>query len=202
LRGPEPPTGLARSLWNARPALADLFLALMDASDPRLDDALGRLSPARGLALLVLVAIERGEAEEARSAYEAMMLYDSVAVGDAEARRVSERLHGDGERIEALHRHSSQPSIGKALAAIAAEAGRGDLNGVLAAAAFVAELQAGHADAGSDEAARRLLSTLADLGVTLLGYDGERLHYELRGKERKAVPRTHLTRLLAEFGHA
>jgi hypothetical protein len=143
LRGPEPPTGLARSLWNARPALADLFLALMDASDPRLDDALGRLSPARGLALLVLAAIERGEAEEARSAYEAMMLYDSVAVGDAEARRVSERLHGDGERIEALHRHSSQPSIGKALAAIAAEAGRGDLNGVLAAAAFVAEF--GHA---------------------------------------------------------
>jgi DnaK suppressor protein len=93
-------------------SIADLLLALMDASDPRLDNALGRLSPAQGLALLVLTAIERGEAEEARSAYEAMMLYDSVAVGDAEARRVSERLHGDDERIEELHRHSSQPSIG------------------------------------------------------------------------------------------
>lgn len=201
LRGMEPPDPLAKRLWNARPALADLFLALEAVADPRLEDALGRLSPARGLALLVLTAIERGEAEEARSAYEAMMLYASEAVGIAEARRVSERLHGDGERIDELHRHSSHPSIAKALAAVASAAGRRDLNGVVAAVTFVAERQAG-TDAGDDEISRRLLATLAELGVTFLGLDDEGLHYGLRGTERRAVPRAQLARLLAGLGHA
>jgi hypothetical protein len=48
--------------------------------------------------MLVLAEIELGEPEEARCAYEAMMLYESMAVGDAQARRVRARLSGSGER--------------------------------------------------------------------------------------------------------
>jgi hypothetical protein len=199
LRGPEPLASLAKLLWDTRPALADLFLGLCAAGDPRLAEILGRLSPARGLAMLVLAEIELGEAEEARCAYEAMMLYESMAVGDAQARRVRARLSGDGEPIDALHRHSTYSAIPKALAAIAAATGRRDLNAVVATIAFLAKRHAGTAEVANDESATRLFGTLTDLGVTFLGFDGERIHYELRGKERKAVARSRLARLLGEI---
>jgi len=202
LRGPEPPARLAKTLWSARPALVDLFLALYAAGDPRLAGILGRLSPARGLALLVLAEIERGEAEEARGAYEAMMLFEPPGVGDAYARRVAERLQGHGARAHVWHRHSSRPAIWKALAAIAAETRRCDQNAVIATIELLARLQAGATEAGDDGSTMRLLETLASLRVTFLGFEQDEVRYRVRGTERKPVPRSRLAELLREVGQA
>jgi hypothetical protein len=201
LRGPEPSARLAKILWGARPPLADLFMALHAGGDPRLATILGRLNPARGLALLVLVEIERGEAEEARCAYEAMMLFELPSVGDAYARRVGARLNGHGTKIHASHPHSSEPSIWKALAAIASETGRCDPNAVVDTIDYVARMQAGTTDARGDASANRLLQALASLGVTFLGFDRGGIHYKVRGTERKMVSLSRLAEFLAKLEH-
>lgn len=202
LRGSEPSAPLAKALWRARPALADLFVDLYSTRDPGLAAALGRLSPAQGLALLVLAEIDRGEGEEARSAYEAMTLYDLPGVGEAHARRVRARLSGHGPRVPPQHPRSSRASLWKALTAIAAETGRCDVNATVEAVALLARLQAGATEPGEDEASARVLRALESLGVTFLGIDRDRIHYQVRRTGRKPVSLQRVAEFLTEIGNA
>jgi hypothetical protein len=202
LRGAEPPGRVAKVLWETPPPLADLYMALHAAADPRLAEILGHMGAARGLASLVRAEIDRGEPEEARCAYEAMMLFGLPDVGDAVARRVSERLRDQPAGMRPSHPHSSRPPICKALVAIAAETGRCDPKAIVKVVDVLARVQSTATEVGEDALAQRLLRCLEALGITLLGFDGERIRYQLRGRERKPIARSYVAGLLQELGHA
>lgn len=199
LRGPEPGTPLARALWQATPSLADLFAALHAAGDPALADALEGLTAAQGLAALALAALERGDAEEARSAYEAMRAFESAAAGTAYAQAARARLAG-ADRPAKPHPHTSRPPLWKAVAAISAETGRADLNALLAAIEFLGAAQAGTAQAG-DEAAQRILHALETLHIVFRGAERRGVRYELRGAAKKVASLHALGDMLREMPH-
>jgi hypothetical protein len=199
LRGPEPSAGIGRALWDARPALADLLMSLVVDADPRLAAILGRLEPHQALAMLVLAEIERGEAEEARRAYEAMRLYEPPSVADPQARRAHARLRGEPPAIDEGHPRSTATPIAKTLTAIAVATGRDDLNAVVAVMECLGRLQASTTVPDDDPLAQRLLGALDAIGVTLLGFGGDRLRYRLHGTERKTLSRSRLAQLLREI---
>jgi len=197
IRGPEPAAPLAHALWSARPPLAELFVDLLAAADARLTALLDRLRPARALALLVLAEIERGDAEGVRTAYEAMMLFESPAAGQAYARRIVAALRGEVEGPR-LHSHSSRTPLWKALAIIAAQTRRHNL-GVLVE---VIRTLAATPGVRPDEALERLRRALREAGMRFLGIDDQVLRYELHGRERKPVSRKRLAEVLAEIRQA
>jgi hypothetical protein len=188
LRGPAPQAPLARAVWEARPPLAELFAELCATGDPRLVIALGRLSAAQGLAAMALAELARGDANEARSAYEAMMPFRSPGSRAAYSAAVSAKLSGEKRVRPQWHRHSSHPAIEKAVAAIRDETGRDDLNALVAAIEFLARVQSGGIACGDDATAGRLLQVLRDLGVEFRGFDRHGLRYVLRATERKQIP--------------
>lgn len=198
LRGPEPSSPLARALWHAQPTLAHLFVDLCAAGDPKLAAVLGRLTPAQGLAVLLLAEIERGDAEGARSAYEGMMLFQSPRARDVYSLRILAGLRGERGNARTWHRHSSRPPLWKAIAAITAETRRYDLKAAVEVLRFLAGIQAGATDAGEDEATKRLLEALRSLDVTFLRVEQDRIHYELRGTERKPISMRDLADILSD----
>lgn len=198
LRGPEPSSSLARALWHVQPTLAHLFADLCTTGEPKLAAVLGRLTPAQGLAVLLLAEIERGDAEGARSAYEGMMMFQSPRARDVYTLRILAGLRGEGGKTWTWHRHSSHPPLWKAIAAITAETRRYDLKGVAEVLRLLAERQAGATDAGDDEATRRLLETLRSLDVTFLRVEHDGVHYLLRGTERKPISIRHLADILGD----
>src|SRR5512139_587691 len=94
LRGAEPATALEQVMWSVTPPLADLFVDLYAAGDPRLDHVLQGHKPILGLALLVLDQIAHGDAEGARVAYEAMMVFESEAAAVSYAQAIAAALRG------------------------------------------------------------------------------------------------------------
>lgn len=196
LRGPEPSSPLARALWRARPALAHLFVNLCSTGDPELAAVLGRLTPAQGLAVLLLAEIGRGDAEGARSAYEGMMMFQSPGARDVYTVRILAGLRGQGGKTRTWHRHSSRPPLWKAMAAITAETRRYDLNATVEVIGLLAGMQAGATDAGEDEATRRLLESLHSLDLAFLGVQRDGIHYRLRGTARKPISTRHLADIL------
>lgn len=200
LRGPEPATVLAQTLWSATPPLADLFAEMYAAGDPRLDRVLQGHKPALGLALLVLEEIGRGDAEGARLAHEPMMIFESTAAAAHYAERIAAALHGQLEALP-VHRHTAQPPLWKALAVVTAHTGRSDLK---ATTEVIRLLAAGPAPSGqpSDEALEQLRSALRDLGVRFLGIDGNQIRYEQHGKAHKPVSVKQLGDALIEIRQA
>lgn len=187
LRGPAPPAPLTQALWQAQPPPADLYVELYAAGDPRLAAALGRLSPAQGLAVLALDELAQDRAEGARAAYEAMMAFRSPGSRSALCADAAGRLTVRRSREASWHRHASRPALEKALAAIRDETGRDDADALVAAIDFLARAQSGAAAAGDDTGAARLLQVLEDLGIVFLGCDRRGLRYALHGAERKRV---------------
>jgi hypothetical protein len=200
LRGPEPATVLAHTLWRVTPPLADLFVEMYAAGDPRLDRVLQGHKPALGLALLVLEEIGRGDAEGVRFAHEPMMVFESAEAAAHYAECIAAALHGQLEPLP-LHRHTSQPPLWKALAVVAAHTGRCDLK---ATTEVIRLLAAEPAPAGlpSDEALERLRSALHDLGVHFLGIDENQIRYEQHGHAHKPVSLKQLGDALIEIRQA
>jgi len=178
--------------------LAHLFVELCANGDAKLEAVLGRLTPAQGLAVLLLTEIARGDAEGARSAYEGMTLFQSPGAREVYTLRILAGSRGDGGKTRAWHRHSSRPPLWKAMAAITAVTRRYDLKAAVEVLRLLAEMQAGATEAGEDTATKRLLESLSRLGVTFLRAEHDRVHYELRGTERKPISMRELADILSE----
>ncbi|TAK42045.1 MAG: hypothetical protein EPO27_17865 [Betaproteobacteria bacterium] len=187
LRGPAPLTPLTQALWDAQPPPADLYVELFAAGDPRLAAALGRLTPAQGLAVLALDDLAHDRAEGARAAHEAMMAFRSPGSRSAFCADIGGRVVVRKPRKPHWHRHSSRPAFEKAMVAIRDETGRDDADGLAAAIDFLARVQSGAAAAGDDAGAEQLLQALRDLGIVFLGFERRGLRYALHGVERKRV---------------
>lgn len=196
MRGPEPATRLVQALWQIPPHLADIFVHLYGASDPRLGQILDRLTPQQALALLALAEIERGDAEGARSAYAAMRLFESPAARAAHVRAI---LPTSGGQVpEAWLMHAHRPALWRAVVGLAVQTGRWDTKAVLAGLRQVAQAQTSPAEQADEPDMQRILDMLRELGVTFLGVEGDCTVYTLRGKEREPVRLKQLADMLAE----
>lgn len=187
VRGPEPATGLARSLWRIEPPLAHLFVELYEAGDPRLEDLLGSLNAAQGLALLVLAEVGRGDADAVHIAYDAMRHFE-VGAEQACIARVKETARWMGEPQPAGRQGARLLHAGplhRGVAAIVAETGRPDWRAVLEAIGILASGRDGAAD---DPHAARILSALERLGLAFVQVDHHRIRYSLHGAEKSITP--------------
>lgn len=196
IRGPEPTTRLAKALWEIPPHYADIFVHLYGIADQNLMAVIAHLTPAQALALLVLIEIERGDAEGARSAFAAMRLFESPAAGMAHVRAI---LAGSGGHApEASLRHAHRPALWRAVVGLAVQTGRWDTRAVMESIRQVALTQASPAGPADSSDMQRILDMLRELGVTFLRLEGDRLIYAVRGEEREPVRCKQLTEMLAE----
>ncbi|NLF53981.1 MAG: hypothetical protein GX576_06220 [Thauera phenolivorans] len=195
MRGARPQTRFAQALWDTPPPLSALFIHLYAVGDPALDELLERLHADQALALIALGALEDGDAEGARSAYEAMKLFGAPA---SRATLVEAALAPPPPvpTSDAALRHAHRPALWRAVAGAALHAGRWDTPGVLAALHVVAAAQGAASQAEAD--LQPLLELLAELHVRLLGVEDGELHYSLRGEPQPPLPRRRLAEMLAE----
>lgn len=195
LRGKEPVAPLARALWAITPPLADLCADLYALRDPRLDEVLQGRKPAQAFALLVLAAIERGDAEGAHAAYEPMMLFESPAAGARYVEGIAAVLRG---KLEAphLHRHESTPPLMKALSLLGGHTGRCDVPGLVCVIGF---LLAPHSN---DDAVERLREALTAIGVRFTAIDDGHIQFELHGRAHKPATVRQLGEALGEIRQA
>jgi hypothetical protein len=196
LRGPEPSTSLAHALWATAPPLAELFVDLHATGDPRLGHALGGLRAAPALALLVLVEIERGDAEGVHLAYEAMMALDTPVAGRVYSERVAAALHGSLPPPP-RHGHAREP-LWRALAAVVAHTGRHDVRALVAAIRLLATPGQGV----GDDALARLHAALDDAGVRFRAIEDGAVRYELHGRMHKPISLKRVGDLLTEVRQA
>lgn len=182
LRGSDPTSPLAHALWSVTPPLADMFADLYAAGSSQLAHLLQGHKPAWGLALLVLGQIECSDAEGARLAYEAMMVFESETAAAHYARHVAAMLRLEWQAAP-LHRHTSLPPLWKALAAVAAHTRRFDLKAVICVIQLLAGLHT--ASQPMDESLGRLRDALGELGVHFLGIDDKQVRYEQHGRMHK-----------------
>jgi len=191
LRGREPATPLARALWEITPPLADLCADLYGLGDVRLDEVLQGRKPAQAFALLVLVAIERGDAEGAHAAYEPMMLFQSPEAGARYAEGVAKLLRGK-LGWPPLHHHESIPPLMKALRLMVAHTGRCDVRALLRVIGLLLADQA-------DDALEGLRAALIEAGTRFTGVDDGLIRFELHGQAHKPVTVRQLGETLAEI---
>ena len=78
----------------------------MGDSDPRFSEAICYLPPTKVLAALVLAEIERNDAEGARLAYEAMMLFETPQAGENHTDSVRSWLRGVRPERGRWHKHA------------------------------------------------------------------------------------------------
>jgi len=194
IRGPRPPQALAQTLWSVTPPFAELFVDMIHNGDAQLADVLAGIKPARALAALVLAEIERGNAEGAHIAYEAMMLFESPQAGRVHAERIAAALRAPHPG-PALRPPAAREPLWKALAEIVAHTARHDM----AAVSAVIQLLAPPPPAPPDAALEALRTAVQAVGVRFLGIDAAVLRFEARGHEHKPATRKHLAELLAEI---
>lgn len=120
LRGPQPETPLAQTLWSVTPPLADLLTDLYAGGDARLGEVLLESHLARGLALLVLAEIERGNEAGVHIAHEPMMAFETAPPPIALLERITALLRGTLKPPRLHHHDKHHDSMWKALAVIAA----------------------------------------------------------------------------------
>jgi len=196
IRGPEPATPLAHALWSVTPPRADLLADLVAASDGRLEEVLQGRNAAHGFALLALAEIERGNAEGIRLAHDPMMLFDSPSAGDRYAEGIAAALRGEGKALP-LHPHASKPALWKALACIAAHAGRCDLAAVMRVIGLLVALPA--ADQPVDAELEQLRKELDEAGVHFLGIDDDHVRFAVHGHEHPAASARQIGEMLGEI---
>jgi hypothetical protein len=194
LRSPQPPQPLARTLWSITPPLAELFVDMVRRGDAHLADFLTGRKATRALAALVLAEIERGNAEGAHIAYEAMMLFDTPQAGLVHAERVAAALRAP-HPVRALRPPAARAVLWKALAEIVAHTARHDLAAVNAVISLLAQ----PAMAPLDATLETLRAAVKAVGVQFLGFKADTLSFLAHDHEHKPVTRKHLAELLAEI---
>lgn len=196
IRGPEPETSLAHTLWSVTLPHADLLADLYAGGDGRLDELLQDRKAAQGFALLVLAEIERGNAEGIRLAYDPMMLFDSPAAGAIYAKRIAAALHGEGNVLQ-LPPHIRKPAFWKALVCIVAHIWRCDVDAVLR----VINLLVSHPTGVGvkDESLEHLRRKVEEVGVQFLNLDDAHLRFAVHGHEHSPVSIKQLGNMLGEI---
>jgi hypothetical protein len=199
IRGPEPASGLARALWTINPHCADLIVDLYGDFDPGFSDMVGHLQPTKVLAALALAEIERGDAEGARLAHEAMMLFESPQAMEIHVESVRSRLRGARPEREGRHKHEHHDAFFKTLSLLARQTGRCDLQAMVVAVEYLAAIQARPEAIAGDPEVMRILEFLQDTGLVFQGIEEGRIHYAVRGVPKKPVSRKRLEDMLAQI---
>jgi hypothetical protein len=163
-----------------------------------LAEILDSLRPAQALALLVLAEIDRGDADGAHAAYEAMMPFESPAARDAHTRSVMAEFTPGRARTNDWSKHGHRHPLWRAIAAIITHIGRYDLAALLEAIRLLARAQANPSEYGDDPELKSLLEAMRSLGVIVRGVQGSRLQYSLRGEAKQPVPLKRVADMLVE----
>ncbi len=199
IRGPEPASGLARAMWAVRPHFVDLVVDLYGASDPGFYEAVCYLPPTKVLAALVLAEIERGDAEGARLAHEAMMLFETLEAREIHTDAVRSRLRGVRPEPGRWHKHAHHDPVFRSLALIADQTGRCDIQAMMVAVEYLTAIQASLKAREGDQELKQILGFLRDLDLVFQGFEEGRIHYTLRGVSKKPVSSKRLEEMLAEI---
>lgn len=199
IRGPEPVSGLARAMWTVNPHCADLIVDLSGYSDSRFTEAIGYLSPIKALAALVLAEIERGDAEGARLAHEAMMLFESPQARDIHTDSVRSRLRGVKPEHGRWHKHAHHDPLFRTVAMISEQTGRSDLQAMIVAIEYLAAIQASPATSVDDQEVLQILESLRDMDLVFQRVEEGRIHYTVRGESKKPISGKRLEEILAQI---
>lgn len=194
LRGAQPDTPLAQTLWSTTPPWSDLLLDLYANGDARLIDMLPKSKLSKGLALLVLAEIERGNEQSVSIAYEPMMAFESTPPPTDWLDRITSLLRGTLEP-PVLHRHDSHDALWKALAVIAAKTKRLDLPAVLQVIALMAAPE----QATKDESLETLRLDVLEIGIHFLSIENDYVQLEQHNHAHKPVRTRQLGEILLEI---
>lgn len=199
IRGPEPASGLARALWAVEPHLADLIVDLYGKSDPGFFEAVCHFPETKVLAALVLAEIEQGDAEGARLAHEAMMLFESPQAREIYTDFVRSRLRGVKSEHGRWHKHAHHDPFFISVAMICEQTGRCDLQAIAVAVEYLSAIQASPDAKEDSHEVKRILEFLQDADLVFQGLEEGRIHYTLRGVAKKPVSGKRLEEMLAEI---
>lgn len=199
IRGPEPASGLTRALWAVEPHLADLIVDLYGNSDPGFFEAVCHFPETKVLAALVLAEIEQGDAEGARLAHEAMMLFETPQARDIYADSIRSILRGAKPDLGKWHKHEHRDPLFRSVVMISEQTGRYDFQALAVAVEYLSAIQ-GSPDVGEGEKeVKRILEFLRDVGLVFQGFEEGRIRYTLRGDAKKPISRKRLEEMLAEI---
>lgn len=199
IRGPEPVSGLARVIWTVRPHLVDLVVDLYGVYDPRLFLAIGNISPTKVLAALVLAEIEHCDAEGARLAYEAMMLFETKEASEIYIDSVRSKLRGFKPERTRWRKHEHHDALFRSLAMISKQTGRDDLQAITVALEYLSAAQTSSVSKECCQEEQKILDFIRELDLVFQGFEDGRLHYALRGMPKKAITRKRLEEILAQI---
>jgi hypothetical protein len=197
LRGQQPDSTLAQALWQVTPPLADLFIDLYDGDDGRLRDVLQGLTPAQGLALLVLAEIETGNEPGVHIAHEPMMVFEAVAPPVAWRRRIAASLQGILE-IPMPHHHGTHPPLWRALFVIVGHIRRFDLPAVLVVIRMLAT-PINQSVVTQDNDLESLRDDVFAAGIRFVGIENDYIYLEQHGHQHKPVRTRQLGEMLLEI---
>lgn len=175
IRGTQPLTALAQTLWSITPPLADLFLDLYTQGDTQVFEILPEHSLPRGLALVVFAEIERGNEAGVHIAHEPMMAFETTAPPAEWLARVSALLHGT-LTPPLIHPQDRHGALWRALAEMAAQIRRLDLPAMLAVIRLLTTPTDPHVtlpDADLDV----LRHAVAHTGIQFLSVDEDHIRY-------------------------
>lgn len=197
VRGAQPLTHLAQCLWAITPPLADLFIDIYATGDARVNDIVPEHTLVRGLALLVIAEIERGNEAGVHIAHEPMMAFEMAAPPLEWLERIRAFLHGTLEP-PLLHLHNKRGALWHALALIAEQTRRLDLPAMLAVIRLLAQPDDPHVllpDADLDVLRHRV----AQIGIRFLALEDDHIRFVQHAHEHDPIPARHVGELLLEL---
>lgn len=197
LRGPQPATQLALTLWSITPPLADLLIDLYAAGEARLHEVLPGHDLARGMALLVLTEVQRGNEVGVHIAHEPMKAFESVSPPASWLNRIAALLRGNLDAPH-LHHFSRQDALWQALTVIAAHTKRLDLPAVLAVIRLLT-VPADQSIEPADAALEILRQDVDKAGIHFLNVEDDFIHYEQHHHVHKPVRTRQLGERLLEI---
>lgn len=197
LRGPLPTTQLGQTLWSITPPLADLLIDLYVAGDERLFAVLPGYDLARGLALLVLAEIQRGNESGVHIAHEPMKAFETMTPPLSWLNRITALLHGT-LATPPLHHHDRHDALWKALSLIASHIKRLDLAAVQAVIRLLAEYP-GQSAAAAETALEKLHHEVGDAGLRFLKIENDLIHFSQHQHSHKPIRMRQVGELLLEI---
>lgn len=197
LRGVQPNSPLERVLWSIFPPLSDLLLDLYALGDNRLYEVMPGGNLAKGLALIVLAEIDRGNEAGVHIAHEPMMAYEAALPHSQWLARIISLLRGTRD-APVFHLHSHRDSMWKALAVITVHTRRVDLPAVLAVISLLSETPLPQSNS-NDMTLNKLNESVFEVGVRFTGVDADNVFFELHGHSHKPVRTRQIGELLFEI---
>lgn len=197
LRGPQPSTRLAQTLWSITPPLADLLIDLNATGDTRLNDVLPCYDLARGLALLVLAEIQEGNEFGVHIAHEPMKAFETMSPPVSWLNRIAALLRGT-LNTPSLRHYERHDALWKAMAVITSHIKRLDLPAILQMIPLLIEFPT-QPDATTDAALEELHHDVEDVGIHFLMIKNDLIYFEQHHHPHKPVRARQLGELLLEI---